>query len=111
MGPIAWFQKGLDLRLPQDEQHSCGVFCGVPHAKRKDIGPKILGEFSPWAQREQKRERLLRRRRPIQFFWSGFASGSNKGFRGGLMRYHLNRSRWLLRDTKVLASLARAQRQ
>ena len=97
-GPTAWFRPGVDVRLPQEEGDPCSVFCGVPLAMRSTLGVGIVRQLSPWAARDKRRERLLTRRRRIQFFWSGWSSGS-KGFRGSIFRHHLNRSRWLLRDT------------
>ena len=98
-GATAWFREGLDVRLPQDETRThCGPFCGIPNHLRSRLGINVLREHSPWAYRDKRRDRRLARARPIQFFWSGWSS-STKGFRGGLMHFHLNRSRWLLRDT------------
>ena len=95
-GPTAWFLPDVDIRLPQEEFGPCSTFCGIPSRKRN--GMSVLREHSPWAKRDKRRDRMLRRRRRIQFFWSGF-SGGTKGFRGSLFRHHFNRSRWLIRDT------------
>ena len=98
-GAYNYFIRGLDIRLPQDDDHECGPFCGVRKPVRRTRGEHVLRRWSLWAETDEAaRERALLRRRPIQFFWAGFSAGS-KGFRGGLLRRHLNRSGFLLHDT------------
>jgi hypothetical protein len=29
-GAFNYFLRGIDVRLPQDDDHECGPFCGVP---------------------------------------------------------------------------------
>ena len=110
-GATAFFQPGIDIRLPQDEHHSCGPYCGVPRvgslSTRRGRAMPVLREHSPWVRVDAAhRGALLRRRRPIQFFWSGWSSGV-KGFRGSLFRHHCNRSGWLLRDTSPYGQATR----
>ena len=119
------FAKGLDIRIPQDHLHICGPFCGMGGRwKHAPLG--ALRNLSLWslqmaapnradhaeARRAHSKEAIdtvgrhahvsaaleteLRRRRPHLVFWAGFASA---GVRKMLMRAHLNRSGFVLRDT------------
>ncbi len=100
-GPFNYFVAGLDVRLPQDEEHECGIFCGVPLIRRWQHGLNILRRFSPWSLRNPElRDAVLRRTRPIRFFWSGASAGVTSQ-RGLLLYHHLNRSGFLLRDTSL----------
>ena len=98
-GKFNYFVHGVDLRLPQDEQHECGPFCGVKRTARLRHGQTILRRFSPWAVTDPvAREQALQQRRKIRFFWAGHSAGA-KGFRGGLVAKHLNRTGFLVHDS------------
>ena len=93
------FLAGLDIRLPQDEEHECGVYCGVPRRLRWQLGHQTLRRHSPWALSDvAARDEALRRPRPIRLFWAGSSAGE-RSQRGLLLRHHLNRSGFVLRDT------------
>ena len=105
-GPFSYFVRGVDIRLPQDEEHSCGPFCGVPQrnthpALRAARGLENLRRYSPWAiPPGEERERRLAADRPIRFLWAGHSAGT-KGFRGGMFTHHRGRPGFLLHDTSA----------
>jgi hypothetical protein len=109
-GPYNFFLRGVDVRLPHDAAYSkCGPYCGVPRPLRWRLGPSILRRYSPWAISERMaRRRALRARRPIQLLWSGWSSGW-LNVRPTLIRHHINRSRFLLRDTSPKGRAANLQ--
>ena len=91
---------GLDIRLPQGEEHNCGPLCG----SRSLLGREarhVLRQLSPWNVERSAAERLemLRAPRPLRLFFSGKIDGGRGGRRDIAMRRLARRPGFLLRDT------------
>ena len=104
-----FYIRGVDIRLPQEEWHECGPFCGMSRLDRMRFERHLINpihrRYSPWFEADYgRRDETLRRHRRVKFFWAG-ASRSNKGIRGSVIKYHANRSGFLLRDTSATGHL------
>ena len=91
---------GLDIRLPQGEEHNCGPLCGSRSLPQREAR-HVLRQLSPWSMDRGVAERLdmLRAPRPLRLFFSGKIDGGGGGNRDQLMRRLARRPGFLLRDT------------
>ena len=71
---------GLDVRLPQDEQHQCGPFCGLDKRRPREALLHTLHRLSPWwsGRGEAEREALLTAPRPLRLFFAGQVHGNRE---------------------------------
>ena len=85
------------MRLPQDEAHLCGPFCGLAKSWPREEKLRVLRAYSPWWQGRSAAERsaMLEAERPLRLFFGGKIRGS----RDGLLREHAGRPGWLLHDS------------
>ena len=96
----AYHRRGLDIRLPTPEGHTCGPFCGMASTIRDNHteATLLLRQLSPWTTTRPVVElhRMLRARRPTLLFFAGRA---HKGLRSALFMHHVNRTGFCLHDT------------
>ena len=91
---------GLDIRLPQGEEHNCGPLCGSRSLPQREAR-HVLRQLSPWNMDRGAAARLerLRAPRPLRLFFSGKIDGGGGGNRDMAMRRLARRPGFLLRDT------------
>lgn len=92
-------RRGLDIRLPSPEGHTCGPFCGMSLKTRENhsYATTLLRRLSPWTttRAPSETDAMLRAARPHLLFFAGRAPG----VRGALFKAHANRSGFVLHDS------------
>lgn len=106
--PRHFFVRGVDIRLPHDEAHHCGPYCGLSARERwggrpvRPVGAMRvaaqaqLRALSPW-NRGEATDAMLRRPRRWTLFWSG--SVTERTERYALWRHHHGRDRFQIQVT------------
>lgn len=85
------FAPGVDIRLPTPPGHVCGPLCGGTTLEQ-------LRSLSPWARPPAERAAALQRTRRVRFYWAGSVR-RRRSARDQLVRYHGNRTGWVVRAT------------
>lgn len=88
--PNGWnaFRRGVDVRVPQYEDHQCGPLCGAPPGPMRARLLAALPFLSLWSPQNAPRlEDALTARRRHRLFWAGLAPHKG-GERADLLRAH-----------------------
>ena len=105
-GGVTHHIAGLDVRLPQDERHQCGPFCGLGKLRPREALLHTLRRLSPWwsGRDEAEREALLTAPRPLRLFFAGRIRGNRELLLHGVQASWRG---WLVRDSAPGSRLQR----
>jgi hypothetical protein len=89
---------GLDIRVPSDDGHSCGPFCGLRRDGGRQQALAALRRLSPWGRTAAETAQMLRTPRQLTFFWAGRMAHMHDE-RRLLWRHHKHRRGYLIKPT------------